>query len=157
MKRENSLQKLYTALREDDIRFPCGEEPFYNFLQQETTKGAPSSRLKSFFEALAFVRYVLGVEALQDLTESRRCTGAAFTRSLKCPTQAEPFTVKQLQNFSCCVEGISYGWLLHPPQGWTFNSMSVPDEGAVEFKAVLGKSDRHREHGEALHRGLWLA
>ena len=41
----------------------------------------------------------MGVEALQDLTESRRCTGAAFTRSLNCPKQAEPFTVKQLQVF----------------------------------------------------------
>ena len=99
MKRVNSLQKLCTALREDGIRFPCGEEPFYNFLKQETVKGAPPSRMKSFFEALVFVRYVLGVEALQELTESRRCTGAAFTRSLSCPKQAEPFTVKQLQIF----------------------------------------------------------
>ena len=60
--------------------------------------------------------YVLGVEALQDLMESRRCTVAAFTRSLKRPTQAEPFTVKQLQRLSGCVEGIrgnleqGYGW-----------------------------------------------
>ena len=99
MKRVNSLQRLCTALQEDGIRFPCGEEPFYNFLKQETAKGAPASRLKSFFEALVFVRYVLGVEALQALTESRRCTGAAFTRSLNCPKQAEPFTVKQLQVF----------------------------------------------------------
>ena len=99
MKRVNSLQRLCTALQEDGIRFPCSEEQFYNFLKQETVMGAPSSRLKSFFEALVFSRYVLGVDALQALTESRRCTGAAFTRSLNCPKQAEPFTVKQLQAF----------------------------------------------------------
>ena len=85
MKRVNSLQRLCNALQEDGIRFPCSEEQFYNFLKQETGRGAPSSRLKSFFEALVFVRYVLGVDVLQALTESRRCTGAAFTRSLNCP------------------------------------------------------------------------
>ena len=42
---------------------------------------------------------MLGVETLQALTESRRCTGAAFSRSLSCPRQADPFTVKQLQMF----------------------------------------------------------
>ena len=75
------------------------KEKVYNFLKQETVKGAPSSRLKSFFEALVFVRYVLSVDALQALTGSRRCTSAAFTRSLNCPKQAEHFTVKQLQVF----------------------------------------------------------
>ena len=99
LKRVNSLQKLCNALREDNVRFPCSEEQFYNFLKQESVRGAPASRLKSFFEALVFVRYVLGVESLQLLTESRRCSGAAFSRSLSCPKQADPFTVKQLQTF----------------------------------------------------------
>ena len=39
MKRVNSLQKLCTALREDGIRFPCGEEPFYNFGNRRQPKG----------------------------------------------------------------------------------------------------------------------
>ena len=99
MKRVNSLQKICSALKEEKIRFPCREEQFYGFLKQESARGAPASRLKSFFEALVFVRYVLGVETLQALTESRRCTGAAFSRSLSCPRQADPFTVKQLQMF----------------------------------------------------------
>ena len=68
-------------------------------MKQESARGAPASRLKSFFEALVFVRYLLGVESLQALTESRRCTGAAFSRSLSCPRQADPFTVTQLKIF----------------------------------------------------------
>ena len=99
MKRVNSLQKMCSALKEEKIRFPCSEEQFYSFLKQESARGAPASRLKSFFEALVFVRYLLGVESLQALTESRRCTGAAFSRSLSCPRQADPFTVTQLKIF----------------------------------------------------------
>ena len=99
MKRVNRCQRLCTALQVDGIRFPCGEEQVYNFLKQETVRGAPSSTLKSFFEALVFVRNVFSVDALQALTGSRRCTSAAFTRSLNCPKQAEHFTVKQLQVF----------------------------------------------------------
>ena len=99
MKRVNSLQKLCNALKEDKVLFPCNEEQFYHFLKQESARGAPASRLKSMFEALVFVRHVLGVESLHTLTESRRCTGAAFSRVLTCPRQADPFTVKQLQVF----------------------------------------------------------
>ena len=99
MKRVNSLQRICSALKEEKIRFPCREEQFYSLLKQESARGAPASRLKSFFEALVFVRYVLGVETLQSLTESRRCTGAAFSRTLSCPRQADPFTVRQLQIF----------------------------------------------------------
>ena len=99
IKRVNSLQKFCKALQEDGVKFPCSEEQFYSYLKQESAKGAPTSRLKSVFEALVFVRYILGVERLHELTESRRCTGAAFSKNLSCPRQADPFTVKQLQAF----------------------------------------------------------
>lgn len=94
-----SLQRICSALKEEKILFPCNEEQFYGVLKQESARGAPASRLKSFSEALVFARDILGVESLQLLTESRRCTGAAFGRSLNCPRQADPSTVTQLQVF----------------------------------------------------------
>ena len=99
IKRVNSLQRFCKALQEEGAKFPCNEEQFYSFLKQESAKGAPTSRLKSCFEALVFVKFILGVESLHELTESRRCAGAAFSKQLSCPRQANPFTVKQLQVF----------------------------------------------------------
>ena len=81
-KRVNSLQNLCTALREEGIQFPCSEGQFYNFVKQESLRGAPASRLKSFFEALVFTRHVLGLEKLQGLIDSRRCVGATMSKGL---------------------------------------------------------------------------
>ena len=51
IKRVNSLQKFCKALQEDGVKFPCSEEQFYSYLKQESAEGAPTSRLKSVFEA----------------------------------------------------------------------------------------------------------
>ena len=69
------------------VRFPAGPQVS---LKVVTSRKAPGTdhKKKGMFWVLT-----------QFLTESRRCTGAAFTRSLNCPKQAEPFTVKQLQAF----------------------------------------------------------
>ena len=95
-KRINSLQKLCLALREDGVFFPCSETQFYSFLKQEASRGAPSSRLKSYYEAVVFTRFVLGIDDLQSVVDSRRCVGAAMSKLPGCPRQADPFTVNQL-------------------------------------------------------------
>ena len=109
-KRVNSLQKLCLALKEEGIRFPCSESQFYSFLKQETCRGAPSSRLKSFFEAVVFTRFVLGIETLQAIVDSRRCVGAAMNKVPGCPRQADPFTVVQLRIFHAVLKDSDEVW-----------------------------------------------
>jgi len=99
MKRVNSLVKLCSTLRGLGVAFPCTEEQFYLFLKGEINLKAPASRLKAFFEAIVFSRYVLGVEVLQNIVSSRRCLGASLKSALTCPRQAMPFTVVQLRRF----------------------------------------------------------
>ena len=97
MKRVNSLAKLCNTLHGLVVRFPCNEEQFYMFLNGESSRKAPASRLKAFFESLVFCRHVLGVESLQQVVCSRRCLGASSSTALSCPRQAEPFSVPQLR------------------------------------------------------------
>ena len=99
MKRVNSLVKLCSTLRSMEVSFPCTEDQFYSFLKNEIHLKAPASRLKAFFEAIVFSRYVLGIEALQNIVNSRRCLGASLKSVLTCPRQAMPFTVVQLRRF----------------------------------------------------------
>ena len=97
MKRVNSLSKLCGTLAEQGTQFPCDEDTFYKFIKHESQRGAPSSRLKAFFESVVFSRHVLGIECLQRLIDSRRCLGAVSQKSLTCPRQATPFSVPQLR------------------------------------------------------------
>jgi len=97
MKRVNSLAKLWHTLHGLGVRFPCNEEQFYMFLKGESSRKAPASRLKAFFESLVFCRHVLGVESLQQVVCSRRCFGASSNAALSCPRQVEPFSVPQLR------------------------------------------------------------
>ena len=97
MKRVNSMSKVCGQLATHGIGFPCAETEFYEFLKDEASRGAPASRLKAFYEAVVFSRHTLGVGALQELIDSRRCLGAASQTKLGCPRQASPFTVAQLR------------------------------------------------------------
>ena len=54
MKRVNSLSKLCGTLAEQGTQFPCDEDTFYKFIKHESQRGAPSSRLKAFFESVVF-------------------------------------------------------------------------------------------------------
>ena len=99
LKRVNSMAKLCGLLKQQGFGFPCKEEQFYSFLRTEIAGKAPSSRLKSYFEALVFCKYVLGVDELQPVIDSRRCLGASSSQQLSCPRQADPFTVEQLRRF----------------------------------------------------------
>ena len=97
IKRANSLNRLTGILNESGLAFPCSENDFYVFLKKEAAAGAPSSRLKAFFEAVVFVRHVLSLESLQQVVTSRRCLGATSVNISGGPRQADPFTVLQLQ------------------------------------------------------------
>ena len=126
MKRVNSLAKLCHTLHGLGVRFPCNEEQFYMFLKGESSRKAPASRLKAFFESLVFCRHVLGVESLQQVLCSRRCLGASSNAALSCPRQAEPFSVPQLRKL--------HEVLRNGPELW-----DQPMSGMVLF-CVYGRS-----------------
>lgn len=96
MKRVNSLARIVNGLSYSDQAFPCSEGEFYAFVKSESEAGAPTSRLKAYFEAVVFARHVLGVESLQKIIDSRRCYGACNAKQRSDPRQADPFTVKQM-------------------------------------------------------------
>ncbi len=96
LKRVNSLGRLANLLTSMGKSFPCSEQEFYDMLKYESDRAAPVSRLKGYYEAITFVRFVLNVEELQCILDSRRCLGAASSTVLSTPNQSDPFTVKQL-------------------------------------------------------------
>lgn len=48
-------------------------------------------------EAVAFVKYTMGIEECSDMLRGRRCWGAASSDAVKEKSQASPLTVKELQ------------------------------------------------------------
>ena len=110
IKRVNSLAKLTNELGASGIYFPCNEDEFYQFLRSEVDSKCSASRLKAYFEAVVFTRYVLNVECLQPLVDSKRCLGAASQSAVTCPKQASPFTVKQLKRFHEVLREASEPW-----------------------------------------------
>ena len=99
MKRVNSLSKIVNTLAASGISFPCSESDFYAFLKCEAQRDAPATRLKACFEAVTFAKHVLNIESLHNITVSRRCLGAASSKGIVNPKQADPFTVEQLGVF----------------------------------------------------------
>ena len=117
IKRVNSLAKLTNELGASGKYFPCNEDEFYQFLRSEVDSKCSASRLKAYFEAVVFARYVLNMECLQPLVDSRRCLGAASQSAVTCPKQASPFTVKQLKRngfMKSCAKPVNHGTKLWP-------------------------------------------
>ena len=93
MKRANSLSRITNYLVSCGCVFPCSESQCYDFFKRESASGAPAPRLKAIFEAMVFARHVLGVSALEEITNSRRCLGAASTSVFANLRQASPFKI----------------------------------------------------------------
>ena len=60
-KRANSMKLLCKMLDESGLVFPCDEPALYGILCEFRQKGAPPSRGKGILEAVAFVRYTMGI------------------------------------------------------------------------------------------------
>lgn len=110
MKRVNSLSRITNYLISYGRTFPCSESDVYQYFKKESSIGAPASRLKAVFEALVFARHVLGVKALEDVIDSRRCLGAASTSVFANLRQASPFKVKQLQKLHSILSSEADPW-----------------------------------------------
>ena len=97
MKRVRSLARVTNHCLDRGISFPCTEEQMYNFLCEERAAGAPPSRMKAILEACVFARHVLGVEQMEPIITSRRCSGTTATDINKVIQQSTPLTVDQLK------------------------------------------------------------
>ena len=91
LKRCNSVSRLVNWLS-----FPCTENELYDHLCAQRNLNVPVSRMKSLLEAVAFTRFVLGVESLDDCVKSRRCTGVASCNGPSIVKQAPAMTVEHV-------------------------------------------------------------
>ena len=102
LKRVNSFCRYMAFLGDACIPFPGSEDSLYQFMVSQQLQNVPSTRLSGVMEALRFVEHVVGVAELRALTSSKRCIGAAATKSQGPRRQASPFTVQEL----CTLHGI---------------------------------------------------
>ena len=96
-KRANSMKLLGKMLEEIGQSFPCDEPTLYNVLCTLRQQGAPPSRGKGILEAVAFVRYTMGIVECDALLKGRRCWGAATSDEPVQRKQSSPLTVKELE------------------------------------------------------------
>ena len=104
LKRSNSLSRLVNDLHAHNQEFPCSESELYDHLCRQRSEGAPSSRLKALLEAVTFVRHVFGCESLDFAVKSRRCMGAASSKTVETVKQAPPLTVEHLKCIHAVLE-----------------------------------------------------
>jgi hypothetical protein len=104
LKRSNSLARLVNDLHAHNLEFPCSESELYDYLCRQRNEGAPASRLKALLEAVTFVRHVFGCESLDFAVKSRRCMGAASSKTVETVKQAPPLTVEHLKCIHAVLE-----------------------------------------------------
>ena len=103
-KRAGSMKLLCQMLGEQSLVFPCSESQLYGILCELRNGGAPPSRGKGILEAVAFVRYTMGVTACDDLLRGRRCWGAATSDTPLQRKQASPLLVTELERLHNILE-----------------------------------------------------
>lgn len=77
------------------------EASLYGVLCELRRQGAAASRSKGILEAIAFVRYTMGIVECDALLRGKRCWGAATVDVPLQRNQASPLQVKELE--SCTV------------------------------------------------------
>ena len=103
-KRANSMKLLCHELHSMDLSFPCDEPALYAVLCGLRRDGAPPSRGKGILEAIAFVRYTMGILECDALLKGRRCWGAATSDEPIQRRQASPLLVKELEKLHHVLE-----------------------------------------------------
>ena len=109
-KRYRSILGYDGFLKSRGIEFPGTEESFYVYLCQIREEGKPASSRKSLLEVVTFVRFVLGIQDLKSLGESKRCHGTARQRDFRPRRQASPFTVDELIRLHLVLEKDPEPW-----------------------------------------------
>ena len=97
LKRANSIRKLCVYLGELGLYFPCSEALLYTFVCDLRSHGFPASWATGVLEAVAFVKYTMGIEECGALLTGRRCWGAATSDAVRERSQARSLTVKELE------------------------------------------------------------
>lgn len=110
LKRCNSLSRLVNWLNQNGSSFPCNEEELYAYMCLQRDNSVPVSRLKSLLEAVAFTRYVLGVESLEGCVKSRRCLGVASHNVAHVVKQAPAMTVEHVKILHHVIETDDDPW-----------------------------------------------
>ena len=103
-KRSNSMKILCKMLDDVGLQFPYKESSLYEILCELRRTGAPPSRGKGILEAIAFVRYTMGILECDDLLRGRRCWGAVTSDAPLQRTQASPLSVKELERLHHVLE-----------------------------------------------------
>ena len=109
-KRANSMKLLCRMLDDMGLQFPCNEQSLYTVLCDLRSDGAPPSRGKGILEAVAFVRYTMGIVECDELLKGRRCWGAATSDEPLQRKQASPLHVKELERLHHLLEHDADGW-----------------------------------------------
>ena len=109
-KRANSMQLLCKMLGDFGLSFPCEESALYRVLCDLRSGGAPPSRGKGILEAIALVRYTMGILECDPLLKGRRCWGAATSDEPVSRTQASPLQVEELEKLHYLLEHDADKW-----------------------------------------------
>ena len=109
-KRANSMKILGQQLDYIGLKFPCSEPTLYGILCELRRQGAPASRSKGILEAIAFVRYTMGVVECDPLLRGKRCWGASTSDAPLQRNQASPLLVKELEKLHNILENSADMW-----------------------------------------------
>ena len=97
MKRARSLARVTNYFNDIGSGFPC--TAVYGYICAERDGGAPGSRLKGVLEAVVSSRHVVEVIEFDEISKSRRCSGAASGGANHVGKQSTPLTIKQIERF----------------------------------------------------------
>jgi hypothetical protein len=109
-KRANSMKLLCNMLSKVGLDFPCSETSLYGVLCELRRQGAPPSRGKGILEAIAFVRYTMGIVECEPLLKGRRCWGATTSDEPVQRNQASPLRVQELEKLHYILEHDTDKW-----------------------------------------------
>ena len=109
-KRANSMKILCNMLDEMSVTCPCDEPTLYKVLCNLRASGAPPSRGKGILEAIAFVRYTMGILECDNLLKGRRCWGAATSDEPLSRMQSSPLQVQELEKLHYILEHDQDRW-----------------------------------------------
>ena len=109
-KRANSMKILCEQLERVGTSFPCTEAALYGVLCELRSQGSAASRSKGILEAIAFVRYTMGIVECDALLRGKRCWGAATVDVPLQRNQASPLQVKELEKLHSVLEKSSDIW-----------------------------------------------
>jgi hypothetical protein len=104
------MKILCNMLDEMSVTFPCDEPTLYKVLCNLRASGAPPSRGKGILEAIAFVRYTMGILECDNLLKGRRCWGAATSDEPLSRMQSSPLQVQELEKLHYILEHDQDRW-----------------------------------------------